>query len=87
MENTTGLVICVTVIPGSPHCRVDFMPPRSFGISVMFDLADVTVDGQRVAVGQLVEHVMNAPGDVTVTVHPCSDRYGLSTKTEFVTKQ
>lgn len=44
----------------------------------------VTFDGVEVATTQLPAAVMLAAGDVTVTLHPITERYDASTDAEFV---
>lgn len=89
MESRSGHVYSVTLIPSRLDTisvqygqQPDSYAPYSSLFSIDTD-AEVTVNGKKVTVGELFAW-LSEPHNVSATVNPCAERYGLSLKTEFV---
>lgn len=93
MESRSGHVYSVTLIPSRLDTisvqygqQPDSYAPYSSLFSIDTDTdadAEVTVNGKKVTVGELFAR-LSEPHNVSATVNPCAERYGLSLKTEFV---
>jgi hypothetical protein len=75
-----GRVASIYMMPGQSSIGVTL----SEGVPSdnLFESSVVTWDGEPVSVEALVVYLLDSPG-VWVTLHPQSERYGMSLRTEF----